>query len=333
MAYKLKKELSSDECDLAMYLHIAAMGWCNENLTDGIIPKETIPDLVFTRKTKKLAGFLVKIGEWEEKNGDFFIKNYGEEQETKAEIKQKREQNAERQRRYREKQKQEDVSNQAKNVGTNLSNVTHTNASRNALVTKGVTPSNTDTDTDTDIDIDTDKKKNKKEKGPKQKHVAVVELCDHLAEHIALNTDRRPSVGEQWLVEMDRLIRLDGRDPELILQVIDWCQADEFWRGNILSSKKLREKFDQLLVRMRSAGSQQTASSSTGGPSWQRGMLSHGRMTAEQERRLHERDREKLEEVAATATEEEIRSLLDPAAPQNVVSLRPAEGRKEEVGR
>lgn len=71
----------------------------------------------------------------------------------------------------------------------------------------------------------------------------------------------------------------------------------------------------------------------TGGPSWQRGMLSHGRMTAEQEQHLYERDREKLEEVAATATEEEIRSLLDPAAPQNVVSLHPVEGCKEEVGR
>jgi hypothetical protein len=38
----------------------------------------------------------------------------------------------------------------------------------------------------------------------------------------------------------------DERTEEQIHAAIDWCQDDEFWRVNILSMPKLREKFDQL---------------------------------------------------------------------------------------
>jgi hypothetical protein len=33
--------------------------------------------------------------------------------------------------------------------------------------------------------------------------------------------------------------------------VLRWSQADEFWRSNILSMPKFREKFGQLAMRMR----------------------------------------------------------------------------------
>jgi len=46
------------------------------------------------------------------------------------------------------------------------------------------------------------------------------------------------------------MIRLDKRKPEKIKEVIDWCQADDFWYANILSTKKLREKYDQLVLQM-----------------------------------------------------------------------------------
>ena len=39
---------------------------------------------------------------------------------------------------------------------------------------------------------------------------------------------------------------LVARTPEQIEAAIRWCQADEFWRSNILSASKLREKYDQL---------------------------------------------------------------------------------------
>jgi hypothetical protein len=46
------------------------------------------------------------------------------------------------------------------------------------------------------------------------------------------------------------MMRLDKREANDIKDVIDWCQADSFWMVNILSTNKLREKFDQLYTKM-----------------------------------------------------------------------------------
>lgn len=53
-----------------------------------------------------------------------------------------------------------------------------------------------------------------------------------------------------WAGHIDRLMRLDKRSFSEILAVIKWCQSDDFWQNNILSTKKLREKFPQLLLKM-----------------------------------------------------------------------------------
>lgn len=54
---------------------------------------------------------------------------------------------------------------------------------------------------------------------------------------------------DKWVLHMDRLIRLDGRSFDEIQSVIHWCQSDDFWSANILSTKKLREKFTQLKLQ------------------------------------------------------------------------------------
>ena len=60
---------------------------------------------------------------------------------------------------------------------------------------------------------------------------------------------RRPDV-QRWAVQIDRMIRLDGRTPERIEAVIRWCRRDPFWRNNILSTAKLRMHFDRLELDM-----------------------------------------------------------------------------------
>jgi len=55
---------------------------------------------------------------------------------------------------------------------------------------------------------------------------------------------------QTWAKHVDLLIRVDNRTVNEIEEVIRWCQQDDFWRSNILSTKKLREKFDQLWVKM-----------------------------------------------------------------------------------
>lgn len=51
---------------------------------------------------------------------------------------------------------------------------------------------------------------------------------------------------QSWPRHINLMIRRDGRKPERIREVVEWCQADSFWQVNILSTQKLREKFDTL---------------------------------------------------------------------------------------
>lgn len=56
-----------------------------------------------------------------------------------------------------------------------------------------------------------------------------------------------------WCRHVDLLLRVDGREPEEVERVIRWCQKDPFWQANILSPRKLREKWETLVLQMRRA--------------------------------------------------------------------------------
>lgn len=74
----------------------------------------------------------------------------------------------------------------------------------------------------------------------------VLALCERLADRIEANVERRPDVGKGWHEAARLLLDRDKRTVKQVEDAIDWCQADEFWRSNILSMPKLREKYDQL---------------------------------------------------------------------------------------
>ena len=54
---------------------------------------------------------------------------------------------------------------------------------------------------------------------------------------------------QQWCKHIDLMLRIDKRDKCEIAEVIAWCQSDSFWQNNILSTAKLREKYDQLNIK------------------------------------------------------------------------------------
>jgi hypothetical protein len=56
---------------------------------------------------------------------------------------------------------------------------------------------------------------------------------------------------QKWAVHINHLYRLDERTFEEIEELIVWCQKNEFWHKNILSTRKLREKFAQLWLTMK----------------------------------------------------------------------------------
>ena len=74
----------------------------------------------------------------------------------------------------------------------------------------------------------------------------IEQLCTHLAEWIFTNGSKRPAITNAWRTEARLLLDKDERELATAIRLIDWCQADPFWRGNILSMPKFRSKYDQL---------------------------------------------------------------------------------------
>jgi hypothetical protein len=95
------------------------------------------------------------------------------------------------------------------------------------------------------------------------------ELAEFLQTKILENKPDRKLSGN-WLPktesEIDRMIRIDKRDPDTIHRVIEWCQADNKARGhgkfcwalNILSGEKLRKQFDRLESEMMAVTKQES---------------------------------------------------------------------------
>jgi hypothetical protein len=81
---------------------------------------------------------------------------------------------------------------------------------------------------------------------PRTYGAEVQAACQLLADLIESNGSKRPAINERWLSDMERLNRIDERSWEQIYNAIHWCQADDFWRANIMSPGKLRKQYDQL---------------------------------------------------------------------------------------
>lgn len=93
---------------------------------------------------------------------------------------------------------------------------------------------------------------NKKKEIPPQ----VFDLTDLLAKRILENNPKHSKLSNGryqecvnlWAKPIEKLHRLDNQSIEDIRAVIEWCQADHFWKKNILSGAALRDKWDRLYI-------------------------------------------------------------------------------------
>jgi len=81
-----------------------------------------------------------------------------------------------------------------------------------------------------------------------------IKICNYLIEKILENNPKAKvpislSDKQKWAVHIDLMIRRDSRTEDEIMKVIKFATEDSFWSSNILSTKKLREKFDTLFVQ------------------------------------------------------------------------------------
>jgi hypothetical protein len=74
----------------------------------------------------------------------------------------------------------------------------------------------------------------------------VERICSALAESVESNGSRRPAVTVAWRREARLLLDKDGRSEEQVMAAIRWCGSDEFWKGVVLSMRKLRARYDQM---------------------------------------------------------------------------------------
>lgn len=82
-----------------------------------------------------------------------------------------------------------------------------------------------------------------------------MKMVDLLISLIVKNTPEWVLNGnkETWAEHIEKLHRIDGRTYEQIEYMIRWTQADPFWRQNILSTAKLREKFNDLIPKLKAS--------------------------------------------------------------------------------
>lgn len=64
-----------------------------------------------------------------------------------------------------------------------------------------------------------------------------------------LDSKRREPDFEKWANEIRLMREVDGREMSEIRAVFEWANTDNFWKTNILSAGKLREKFSTLLIQ------------------------------------------------------------------------------------
>jgi hypothetical protein len=77
----------------------------------------------------------------------------------------------------------------------------------------------------------------------------VDKICLSIQESVVANGIRKPTITKEWRREARLLLDKDGYDLDLVMRVLDWSLRDNFWKGNIQSAPKFREKFSQLLVK------------------------------------------------------------------------------------
>lgn len=102
-----------------------------------------------------------------------------------------------------------------------------------------------------------------------QKNQQFLPLAQLLADLIERNDCRyfkrrdKAKTVQKWANDIRLLVEADGYSPTEIKTVIRWCQANEFWKANILSAGKLREQFTRLRLQAEKDGALARASPKT----------------------------------------------------------------------
>lgn len=111
---------------------------------------------------------------------------------------------------------------------------------------------NTNKNVKNDKNEKNDNKKNNSRKRVYDVDSIHYQLADRLLQKILLNNPehKQPNL-HKWADDIRLMMEADKRTEDQIIYVIDWSQTHHFWKTNILSVSKLREKYDQLVIQIK----------------------------------------------------------------------------------
>lgn len=222
--------------DGAFRAHVEMILYSRKYLTDGRIPKRFANRFGTESVSELLSNSDDAPSLVESDDGDYWLHDYADHQETKAEVEARRLVNAEN----------------GKRGGRPANRPTK------RTKTQSVTDSVSDSGSEMKAETETETEVSSTSPIADAIREDVEALCEHLASRIEGNGSKKPTVGKLWRDQARLLLDLDKRTPEEAHRLIDWCQDDAFWMANIQSMAKFRQKFDQLRLQ-----SQRTAGAAT----------------------------------------------------------------------
>lgn len=252
----------------ATLLHLQGLAYCSRHLTDGKIPREALPGLTKVARPRELARVLVDVGLWVERKTSYEIRNYLVDQRSAKEVVTERKKGRERVRQFRSRTEQSPVGTGASNADVTalperysaVSNADVTGGrGRGRGISKSFKPSSSEVlKNNPPKPTPAPKEKAQASPGPVKNPLpsvaagsnpAAERLCSLLAGLVEANGAKRPAITRAWLDAARLLLERDERPLEEAERLIRWCQADGFWRANILSLPKFGEKYDQLRLK------------------------------------------------------------------------------------
>lgn len=225
-------------------LHVLGMLHCATYLTDGFVEdefvEETLDDSRVTGKQRaQLIDGLIDGGQWTRIDGGYQIHDYLDHNPSRADVEDRRAKDAERKasgRRAPSNDRPSGVRAESARTDAGLRaesdrTLARAPASQSHTHTQGTSSSAVAAETE---------------------RPDVHRLCHLLADLMLANDPKAKTApdSKNWQDACRLLLDRDDREPDLVEQVIRWAQADDFWRGNILSMGKLREQFPQLVLKM-----------------------------------------------------------------------------------
>lgn len=104
----------------------------------------------------------------------------------------------------------------------------------------------------TEIEIDIEK--DIENKRPSRKRVYESDslyyiLAEELFKQICQNQEIKKPNFQKWADDIRKMIEIDKRTESQVRGMIQWSQKNDFWSTNILSAKKLREKYDTMATQ------------------------------------------------------------------------------------